>query len=513
MTAKIKILLTVIISLVLLLFIKYKIDGEIVQSGFIEVETEEIRLSGDILRREYETSVRFMEKLASCRAISSAPQSLMKRRNLYSFMTLADPERGIYGSNFNLPEKASIQQSTFESLLIAKYEKELSQINDVVLRGLIVVDNIPFILVSYPIKDSNNSSVGRLSLGVYFDFEKTKFDDQFNSVVSFKRITKTKGQGLLKFINYIEKIPSGKNTYYVDRGQEGAVYIHDLWKGVKGNPLFVSVIKQSRVSLNRGQRIINMSLLVSLVISGITVLIVSSSLQLFIVRPISVLSTYASSLEKEFDLEDHKVINIQLPEEIKGLAGSFDRVLNKVTADKRALQTDNIKLKKLVKYDDLTKVVSRRSFDSSLNREWINLKESKKELSLIFCDIDYFKLYNDTYGHAKGDETLRRVATTLNNCVKRADDLVARYGGEEFVILLPGTKRAGAKAIAEKLRKAVDNSRIPHAKSETYGHVTISLGVATITSTDGLTQKGFIEMADKALYKAKVSGRNAVVVY
>lgn len=513
MTAKIKILLTVIVSSVLLLFIKYRIDGNIVREGFIEVETEEIRLSGNILRREYETSVRFMEKLASCGAISRAPQSLLRSRSLYSFMILADKERGIYGSSFNLPDGVSIQKSTFKSLLTAKFEKELAQINDVVLSGLIVVDNLPFILVSYPISDSDDNFVGRLSLGTYFDFDKVKFDDQFNCVVSFKRITETKGQGLYKFINYIEKVQSGKNIYYVDRDQKGSVYIHDLWKDIEGDPLFISVIKQSRVSLTRGREIIRMSLMVSLIISGIIVLIVSFSLQFFIVRPISTLSTYASYMEKELDFEEPKIINIQLPEEIKGLAGSFDRVLNKVTADKRALQTDNIKLKKLVKYDDLTKVVSRRSFDSSLNREWINLKEPKKELSLVFCDIDYFKLYNDTYGHAKGDETLRRVATTLKNCVKRAEDLVARYGGEEFVILLPGTSRSGARAIAEKLRKAVDNSRIPHARSEAYGHVTISLGVATIHSTDGLTQKDFIEMADKALYKAKVSGRNAVVVY
>ncbi len=512
MTAKIKILLTVFISSVLLLFIKYKIDGNVVRDGFIDVETEEIRLSGDILRREYEMSLKFLSNLTSCSALSSRPESLLKSGNLYNFMTIADGEHGLFSSNFNLPEKISVQESTFKSLLVAKFENEFSQLNDVVLSGLIVVDNLPFILVSSPIKSATGEITGRLSLARYFDFDKIKFDPQFNSSVSFRRITKTKGQGLYKFINYIEKVQSGENTYYVDRSQKDRVYIHDLWTDIEGKPLFISVIKQFRVSLSRGSEIINVSLMVSLIISIIIVLIVSFSLQFFIVRPISILSTYASSLEKELNFDDHRIINIQLPEEIKGLVGSFDRVLNKVSADKQALQTDNIKLRKLVKYDDLTKVVSRRSFDAAINREWNSLNKSKKDLSLIFCDIDYFKLYNDTYGHAKGDDTLRRVAAILKNSVKRAEDLVARYGGEEFVILLPGTNRSGAKAIAEKLRKAVDNSRIPHAKSESYGHVTISLGVATLSSTDGLTQKEFIEMADKALYKAKISGRNAVVV-
>ena len=510
MTAKIKILLTVLLSAVLLLFVKYKVDGMIVEQGFFDVETEEICRSGEQLRTYYNRSLEFLNNVVSWSAYPDCRHIVEEGR--YSFIIFSDSDGQITDAEFRVPEALSIGESTFKSLLLAGYEEELTTPDYTGLQGIMVVDNKPFIVVSAPIHAKGGSASGRIAVGLYFDFESVVFKHEAEAQVSFKRVGRTKGLGLQKYITYLDRIDEGKCRFYVDRNRADTVDIYDVWTDVRSQPVFISKIRQKRISMIKGQEIVKLSLWVSLISNIIIILIVSFTLHIFIVHPISVLSTYAASLEDELDFDDRHIIKIDLPEEVKGLAGSFDRVLNKVSADKKALQSDNMKLKRLVKYDDLTKVASRRSFDYQLEREWRLLKESPRNLSLIFCDIDYFKLYNDTYGHAKGDETLRKVAAILNNTVKREEDMVARYGGEEFVILLPGTALEGAELIAHKLRDAVDNSRITHARSEAYGHVTISLGVAAVRCADKLTKKEFIEAADKALYKAKINGRNMVVV-
>jgi diguanylate cyclase (GGDEF)-like protein len=127
-------------------------------------------------------------------------------------------------------------------------------------------------------------------------------------------------------------------------------------------------------------------------------------------------------------------------------------------------------------------------------------------------DVDYFKYYNDSYGHQGGDECLRRVAAAMSSVVMRSSDAVARYGGEEFVILLPATDPEGACLVAERIRAAVEKLAMPHAKSEVADHVTVSIGVASIiVTTEGLPTQ-LIGFADEALYRAKHEGRNRVVM-
>ncbi|MCK5070362.1 MAG: GGDEF domain-containing protein, partial [Desulfocapsa sp.] len=123
------------------------------------------------------------------------------------------------------------------------------------------------------------------------------------------------------------------------------------------------------------------------------------------------------------------------------------------------------------------------------------------------CDIDHFKLYNDTYGHQAGDKSIQMVAKALAKTVNRPADMVARYGGEEFVVVLPETDQTGALAIADLMQKMIENLQIPHSSSKTADFLTISLGVATMT-TQRSTEKELIEAADKALYASKNNGRN-----
>jgi diguanylate cyclase (GGDEF)-like protein len=179
---------------------------------------------------------------------------------------------------------------------------------------------------------------------------------------------------------------------------------------------------------------------------------------------------------------------------------------------KKQLETVNRALQYLANYDSLTEVRNRHSFNEYLDTEWRRLAREEAPLSLIMCDIDYFKLYNDTYGHQAGDECLRQVATVIQHSVKRAADLVARYGGEEFVVVLPNTDIEGATCVAEMIARQVRGLHIAHAKSAVSEYVTLSLGVACCIPAP-MSQPGeLIAIADESLYRAKEAGRDRVSV-
>jgi len=175
------------------------------------------------------------------------------------------------------------------------------------------------------------------------------------------------------------------------------------------------------------------------------------------------------------------------------------------------LQKANMELVRLATIDGLTQIANRRQFDDCLAREWQRLTREKKPLALIMADIDYFKLFNDTYGHQEGDRCLHAVAQAISAVVKRPSDIPARYGGEEFAILLPHTDMTGAVTIAEQIRKEILRLEITHAQSDINDHLTLSLGVTSVVPDSGLTPEALILAADTALYQAKKQGRNRLI--
>ncbi|HCT40914.1 MAG TPA: sensor domain-containing diguanylate cyclase [Moraxellaceae bacterium] len=161
--------------------------------------------------------------------------------------------------------------------------------------------------------------------------------------------------------------------------------------------------------------------------------------------------------------------------------------------------------------DGLTNVSNRRMLDVVLQREWASAYRNQQPLSLILLDIDFFKEFNDQYGHVVGDECLRRVAALLDAAAARPRDLVARFGGEEFVLVLPETDADAAVAVAERCRGLVLDEMIPHARSRVGAFLSISLGVGTIVPSDQDSPEAFIAVVDRLLYRAKAQGRNCVV--
>jgi diguanylate cyclase (GGDEF)-like protein len=167
-------------------------------------------------------------------------------------------------------------------------------------------------------------------------------------------------------------------------------------------------------------------------------------------------------------------------------------------------------LENLAFLDGLTGIANRRQFDEHLEREWRRLTRRSAPLSLLMIDIDHFKGLNDHYGHGYGDDCLRRVAGALADVARRSGDLPARYGGEEFAVVLPDTGTDGALTVAEKIRAAVEALRLPHVASRVAGHVTVSVGVAGGIPRHRGTPRELVNAADRALYRAKSSGRNRI---
>jgi diguanylate cyclase (GGDEF)-like protein len=174
------------------------------------------------------------------------------------------------------------------------------------------------------------------------------------------------------------------------------------------------------------------------------------------------------------------------------------------------LETANKELEKLVGLDGLTKIGNRRYFDEYLDRECQRLTRENGSLALILSDIDYFKNYNDTYGHLAGDDCLKQVAQGISNSLKRPADIVARYGGEEFVIVLPNTDLNGAIGVAETIKSEIANLKILHEQSAVSQYVSLSFGVSCTRPDQKRSPEALINTADQSLYQAKASGRNQI---
>jgi len=193
--------------------------------------------------------------------------------------------------------------------------------------------------------------------------------------------------------------------------------------------------------------------------------------------------------------------------EVEALIGFMFDITERKLNEEKLLHLQK-ELEELSFKDGLTDIANRRMFDSILDIEWASARRNRQPLSLIILDIDYFKQYNDHYGHVKGDECLRQVAQVLNSAAMRPRDFFARFGGEEFVIILPETDGPAAEKLAEKCRNLILKQQLPHEQSKVEKVLTISLGVGTTLPSHDAEPIDFIEKVDRLLYKAKQKGRN-----
>jgi diguanylate cyclase (GGDEF)-like protein len=199
-----------------------------------------------------------------------------------------------------------------------------------------------------------------------------------------------------------------------------------------------------------------------------------------------------------------QIVSVKLGD---GFAVTF-RDITRQKQSEQALQAANLELQRLAHLDGLTQLANRRRFDKYLSQEWARLRRERSPLSMIVCDVDYFKAYNDRYGHQAGDDSLKHIAQALTQVVRRPADLVARYGGEELAIILPNTNETGAIHVAQQIRAAIAQLQIAHASSTISEYITVSMGIACMIPSDSRPAGDLFAAADRALYTAKKEGRD-----
>jgi two-component system, chemotaxis family, response regulator WspR len=220
-----------------------------------------------------------------------------------------------------------------------------------------------------------------------------------------------------------------------------------------------------------------------------------------------------------WDVADEHVFKNEVAKNFLGTLCIARNIMDIKAVEKELLQTQHHlmdaveELKELSSIDGLTGIANRRFFDEYSEKEWKRAQRDKQSFSVIMIDLDYFKPYNDTYGHQQGDVCLKRVSGVIKKSRKRPADLAARYGGEEFVLILPETDKAGAYIIAEQLRHDVMALKLEHPGNTCGKVVTISLGIANATAEPGTAFSDLLSKADKALYKAKDLGRNRTATF
>ncbi|WP_271254902.1 diguanylate cyclase domain-containing protein [Pseudanabaena sp. Chao 1811] len=233
----------------------------------------------------------------------------------------------------------------------------------------------------------------------------------------------------------------------------------------------------------------------------------------------NLLTTVLASLRAYRDITIIEQQKIKLAQAFKNLQKvqlqleEYTYSLEKKIADRTsALELANRRLQRLAQIDGLTQVANRRCFDEYWLQQWNMLQQEQQPISLMLIDIDYFKNYNDHYGHLAGDECLRQVAQGISNLLMRPQDLVARYGGEEFVVVLPHTQIEGAKKVAEQIIAVINDLNFTHVKSLVSDRITLSIGISCVVPNSNLLVDMPISLADKALYQAKREGRNRIVL-
>jgi two-component system, cell cycle response regulator len=219
-------------------------------------------------------------------------------------------------------------------------------------------------------------------------------------------------------------------------------------------------------------------------------------------QAIAVLSFYSQANQAP----DHRLMDL-----VEAVALQLGTFIQRYLAE-AALRRVNMELKRLVSLDGLTQLANRRRFDEYLAQEWRRLRREQHSLSLLLCDVDHFKAYNDRYGHQAGDDCLKQIAQAIDQSIRRPADLAARYGGEEFAVILPNSDQEGAIHIAQTIQQAIAVLAIEHDASNVDSIVTISLGAASVIPSDRSSVTRLIAAADRALYASKDSGRNTFQV-
>ena len=443
----------------------------------------------------------------------------------------------VWGEIYDLETEERISLDVFpgESLPathpLLSYETEGADLSETFIKGIIKTSAGPLLVSSRPILTSGNNGPprGHFIMGRLFN------EEMIDSLTDQIRVDFTIYPAINSIEEHLGKTPlqvhNGPKYYLNESTDSLLLHIHTIYPDISGNAAFAIRMIIPREIVQQGLATMRFALL-SILAAGLCVLVVMLFLlQKTILHPITRLIRHMLNISETGNFS--RRLSIRRNDEIGTLGREFDKMVemieeqtnvmelinNELIKDvskrieiEKALQEANQQLENLAMLDGLTQIANRRRFDECLDLEWRRMMRQQKPLSLILCDVDFFKLYNDRYGHLTGDDCLCAIARVINNNAKRAEDFAARYGGEEFVIILPDTDITGARHLAESIRKDIEALKIPHESSSCHKYVTLSLGISCLIPSKELSPEILIELADKALYEAKAGGRNNSVV-
>lgn len=364
------------------------------------------------------------------------------------------------------------------------------------LRGIMILDGRPALIASRPILTSENTGPirGTIILGRHLDDHYVQALEEMTRVLFEIAVFSESASGS-------GKRGTGYEGTTIEPTGDGELAARTLLADIAGHPAVEVVAYHPRRITAQGWRTILFSLAVTAAACLVLFLVLRAAVWMILLRPLSALTR---DVERVYTEDDYRPdLPVNRGDEIGTLAGAFRKMIHHIDN-----QTDA--LKKQADRDALTGLANRRSLLATLKEEWRRMAREQHPLSVIMSDVDRFKAYNDTYGHAAGDECLKAVAAVLDANTRRAGDLAARYGGEEFLVVLPGTPLQAATQIAERIRAEIAGLDIAHESSDIAAHLTISLGVATAVPDTRDSFDTLLKAADDALYAAKGAGRNRV---
>lgn len=271
------------------------------------------------------------------------------------------------------------------------------------------------------------------------------------------------------------------------------------------------------ITLN-GLNSIYLASTILLIIGLVSVAFIWKYISTQIFKPLEDLASQMQGISSSKDVSQQYKVDRE--DEIGLLAKSFNLMITNINSHQHELnqaqimlRETNNKLSDLVRRDGLTGIANRLAFEEIIETNWSKFARLKLPISIMMLDIDYFKDYNDLYGHLQGDECLKQVAQVLSSCLNRSNDFLARYGGEEFIVTLLGLSDSEAQNVAKTILEKLKQENIVHEKSKVAKHISLSIGVASMIPQSHIDPKELIEKADQALYQAKAAGRNQVMLY
>lgn len=248
--------------------------------------------------------------------------------------------------------------------------------------------------------------------------------------------------------------------------------------------------------------------LVAFLSSGLVLLLIFDLFSRTVIRRITRASAIIEQIRATGNF--HERIPVRGRDELSGMFTHFNEMLDRITFQENELKARNEQLEDLSRHDPLTGVANRRFLDETLDRIWRQSVRAGRPICVLLMDVDFFKAFNDNYGHLRGDQVLKQVARTLQDNLHRATDYLARYGGEEFCVILTDTGLNEALIVAETLRASVQRLGIQHEYSDCARVITVSVGVSSVMADQSVMHMDLIGQADRALYQAKRAGRNRV---